>query len=156
MKLIQIVGLAIALCLSISCKNEQKETTIQTNNDTLTSVPPSAVNEPAVKNSPAAAGWAGRYKGTLPCEGDCTGITIEITLNADKTYTLISQALGRDPKPSTYTGTFYLDEKNIATLDAEGDHLKFLLQEGSVKKLDKFGDEEQLGPASSYILPKME
>lgn len=156
MKSIQIVGLAVALSLSISCKNEQKETTVQTNNDTVTSAPSTAVNEPADTNSTAAAGWAGRYKGTLPCEGDCTGIAIEITLNADKTYTLVSQALGRDLKPSTYTGTFYLDEKNIATLDAEGDHLKFLIQKDAVKKLDKFGDEEQLGPASSYILPKME
>jgi hypothetical protein len=80
---------------------------------------------------------------------------------ADKTYTLLSQAVGRDPKPANYAGTYYLDKAtNIVTLDAEGDHLKFKIIEdgahGLLKKLDKFGDEEKGGPPARYLLHKVQ
>ncbi|TRW22875.1 copper resistance protein NlpE [Flavobacterium zepuense] len=92
----------------------------------------------------------------MPC-GDCSGIKTELAINADKSYSLSSQYLGREAKPHAYKGTFYHDEvTGIITLDAEGDHLKFKLQDGSLKKLDKFGDDEQGAPAEQYILKKVD
>lgn len=101
----------------------------------------------------------GKYSGNLPCGGDCTGIKTGIVLN-NGTYTLVSQAVGRDPEPVQYTGTYYLDKaSNIVTLDAEGDHLKFkIMDDGAdsmLKKLDKFGNEEKGGPPARYLLHKV-
>jgi hypothetical protein len=96
----------------------------------------------------------------LPCGGDCKGIKTEITVKGDKTYVLSSQAIGRDAKPAVYNGTYYLDKKNIITLDAEGDHLKFKIiddgADGMLQKLDKFGDDEQGGPPARYFLHKVQ
>jgi len=65
--------------------------------------------------------------------------------------------MGKEANPNVYKGTFYLDDATqVITLDAEGDHLKFKLQNGSIKKLDKFGDDEQGAPAEQYILKKVE
>jgi len=96
----------------------------------------------------------------LPCGGDCKGIKTRITLNADTTYILTSQAIGQDPKAAVYKGTFYLDKAtDIITLDAEGDHLKFKIiddgADGMLKKLDKFGADEQGGPPARYLLHKV-
>jgi len=97
----------------------------------------------------------------LPCGGDCKGIKTEITLKADKTYALSSQAIGRDAKPALYKGTYYLDKAtNVITLDAEGDHLKFKIiddgADGMLQKLDKFGADEQGGPPARYFLHKVQ
>ncbi|MXN92733.1 hypothetical protein GR160_16005 [Flavobacterium sp. Sd200] len=96
----------------------------------------------------------------MPCGGACIGIKTKITLSADKTYLLFSQAKGRDAKAAQYAGTFYLDaSKNVITLDAEGDHLKFEIIDdgayGMLKKLDKFGNEEKGGPHARYLLHKV-
>jgi len=74
----------------------------------------------------------------------------------NKTYALSSQYVGKETKPRVFKGTFYLDEATqIITLDAEGDHLKFTLLDNSVKKLDKFGEDEQGAPAERYVLKKI-
>jgi len=74
----------------------------------------------------------------------------------NKTYSLYSQYVGKETKPRVFKGTFYLDAATqIITLDAEGDHLKFKLLDNSVKKLDKFGEDEQGAPAESYVLKKI-
>jgi len=73
---------------------------------------------------------------------------------------LYSQYTGKEAKPAVYAGTYYLDEAtDVVTLDAEGDHLKFKIigdgANGLLKKLDKFGADEQGGPASRYLLHKI-
>ena len=82
-------------------------------------------------------------------------------MNANKTYSLSSQYLGKEDKPRTFTGTYYFDKaKETITLDAEGDHLKFKIiddgADGLLKKLDKFGDEEKGGPPARYLLHKVQ
>ena len=147
------------LALAASCKNEPSESTVeQKEMGTLPEVTTDTVMGPkadAAHNSENALDWPGTYSGTLPC-GDCKGIKTDITINTDKTYSLSSQYLGREDKPHVYKGTFAWDNaKSVITLDAEGDHLKVKVQEGSLKKLDKFGDAERGGPASAYILAKL-
>ena len=96
----------------------------------------------------------------MPC-GDCKGIKTEITVNADKTYSLSSQYLGKEENPRIFKGTYNLDtSKNIITLDAEGDHLEFEIIDdgayGMLKKLDKFGDEEEGAPEARYFLHRVQ
>lgn len=155
MKTLQIICLSAFAALSIGCKKEAAETE-EARQTPAIEKPTDTVQDAAVgDNSENALDWAGTYSGMLPCGGDCKGIKTEITINSDTTYSLSSQALGRDDKPSIYKGTFSWDEaKSVITLDAEGDHLKFKVQEGSLKKLDKFGDAEQGGPQEAYVLNK--
>jgi uncharacterized lipoprotein NlpE involved in copper resistance len=161
MKTLKITVLAVLLALGAGCQKDDKKTSVeQQEQGTL----PNIDNDTVPKDTPGgasatdttdAAKWAGNYSGSLPC-GDCKGILTKITLNNDKTYTLSSQYIGKETRPTVYNGTFNLD-KSIVTLDAEGDHLKFQLmpEDNMIVKLDKFGNEEQGGPAARYYLHRV-
>jgi uncharacterized lipoprotein NlpE involved in copper resistance len=157
MRTFQIICLSALLLATISCKKEAESHAAELKNDSVTSNS-DTITMPAADaahNSENSLDWPGDYSGTLPC-GDCKGIKMDITINNDKTYSLSVQALGKEDQPRIFKGTFYWDTaKNVITLDAEGDHLKFKVQEGCLRKLDKFGDQEQGGPESAYTLSKI-
>lgn len=143
--------LCLLAMLTLSCKSEPKEQSLgqESNPKQITdSLPKFTVDH----NSENSLDWDGAYKGSLPCP-DCPGITTELTLNNDGTYVLSSQAENKDKTPHVYKGTFTWDDTgSIVTLDAEGDHLKFKVQEGCLKMLDKFGEPKQ--GKGNYILGK--
>lgn len=146
----QYVLLIIAILSFSACKNEQKEAIEQTE----TSVPAELIPN-AAHNSQNSLDWAGTYAGTTPCVEPCKGIMTEITIRQDSTYSLAVKALGQEDAPRKFEGTFHWDKtKNVITLDANGDHHKFKVQEGSLKELDKFGNPKQLGKQEDYILKK--
>jgi uncharacterized lipoprotein NlpE involved in copper resistance len=159
MKTLQIICLFVLIGFGTSCKNEPKTPSVEQQEQgalpeiSKDTILPAIDTVTARKSRPVDI--KGSYSGILPC-GDCKGIKTDLTLNADKTYELSSEYLGKETKPNVYKGTFSLDDATqVITLDAEGDHLKFKLQGDSVKKLDKFGAEEQGGPAEKYILKKV-
>lgn len=162
MKPLKITMLAALLALGMGCQKDDKKTSVeQGEQGTLPNIETDTVPQTdslggASTPETATPAWTGNYSGSLPC-GDCKGILTKITLNADKTFTLSSQYIGKETTPNVYKGTYTLDDKNIVTLDAEGDHLKFLVMEGDdmIVKLDKFGNEEQAGPAARYYLHKV-
>lgn len=129
------------------CKNEQPapSDTITTNTE---------VPDPA-HNSQNSLDWAGTYVGTTPCHEPCQGEKTIMQINSDSTYTLSVQAIGQEDVPRLFSGTFHWDtNKNVITLDENGDHHKFQVREGALKELDKFGDPKQLGNQEDYILKK--
>lgn len=150
MKILHSLSLFAVLTI-VSCKNEQKAEPLSQKEhpEQITdSLPKFTVDH----NSENSLDWAGAYKGSLPCP-DCPGITTELTLNTDGTYVLSSQSENKDKTPYIYKGTFAWDDTgSIVTLDAEGDHLKFKVQEGCLKMLDKFGEPKQ--GKGNYILGK--
>lgn len=160
MKIQHLLCLA-AITLLTACKNEEKSTDSQTTaidttataanetTDTLDGeAPAKKVPKPDVKTEP----WHGKYSGVLPC-GDCKGILTILKVNGDNTYTLSSKYLGKPEQPSDYKGTYHFDKsKNMITLDAEGDHLKFEVQDGMLIKRDKFGNPEQGGQEARYYM----
>ena len=147
MKLHHLV-LITAIAFS-SCKNEQKEATGQETSGTVTEISHKA------HKALYSPDWPGPYTGTTPCLKPCEGEKTKMTITADSTYTLSVQAIGQEDKPRVFTGSFYWDkDKNVITLDANGDHHKFEVQEGSLKVLDKFGDPKQLGKQEDYVLKK--
>lgn len=141
----------VAVLTIVSCKKEQKTEPVVEKSQPeqiADSLPKFTVDH----NSENSLDWDGIYKGLLPC-ADCPGITTELTLNMDGTYVLSSQAENKDKTPYVYKGAFAWDESgSIVTLDAEGDHLKFKVQEGCLKMLDKFGEPKQ--GKGNYILGK--
>jgi len=152
MKLLHLLSISALLAITVSCKQDQAPAI-----DSVSTVEASTpiINPDAAHNSENSLDWPGTYIGTTPCSGDCTGIATNIKIEADSTYNLSVQAIGQEDKPRLFAGKFYWDTaKNVITLDAEGDHLKFKVQEGSLKMLDKFGDPKQGGPQSVYVLKK--
>ncbi|AWH84331.1 hypothetical protein HYN59_04010 [Flavobacterium album] len=153
MKSIQLLCLIAALAM-IGCKDGEKPTATQ-------DIAPTGATEPAMSPQmppeKTSAAWMGKYAGVLPCWNECKGLKTEIEVRNDSTYTLSSQALGQEDKPRIFKGTFNFNTaKKTITLDAEGDHLKFLVNDGMLKKLDKFGDPEQGAPQEKYLLKKVQ
>lgn len=146
------------LCLGLlalgGCKDGEKPADAQ--NNTVTEVPPVAPAPVPVPAKEEPASWMGKYAGVLPCYNGCSGLETQIEIRSDSSYTLSSQALGLDDKPNVYNGSYHFDRsKSTVTLDAEGDHLKFLVDNGMLKKLDKFGDPEKGAPQDRYILKRV-
>lgn len=137
MKLLQLLCLILAVSLT-GCKDGEKAKDVQN----------TAAEKPTE--------WMGTYTGTLPCRADCEGLKTEITVNADSTYTLSSQAMGQENEPRVFNGKYHLQSSTgIITLDAEGDHLKFKIEDGRLRKLDKFGEREQAGNEEQYLLNRV-
>ena len=148
MKTLRLLLFVLSLTV-LSCKNEQKETSEQETSGTVTKI------SRAAHKTLHSPGWPGTYIGTTPCLKPCEGEKTEITISADTTYTLSVQAMGQEDKPRVFKGKFYWDQdKNVITLDANGDHHKFEVRDGSLKVLDKFGDPKQLGGQEDYVLKK--
>lgn len=153
MKSIYILSLFVLLTLA-GCKKEVKTTDEPTPEPTATITDSPDSQIPVGDNSQNSLDWSGTYIGTLPC-GDCPGIQTVLKINDDNTYEISSVYLDKQSEPVTAKGTFAWDDTgSIITLDADGDHLKFKIQEGSVKQLDKFGDDKQGPYKDSYILKK--
>lgn len=145
MRLLHILCLS-AIMLLTACKNEEKST------DSQTTTIDTAVVQTTVQPETATATWTGKYSGVLPC-GDCKGIKTEIEVKPDSTYTLTSQYLGKGVPAVIYNGTYHFEKsKNMITLDAVGDHLKFEVQDGMLIKRDKFGNPEQGAEEARYYL----
>lgn len=146
--------LIAGLVMLTGCKKEEKATDAPATEpaQTITDNPGSQTAD--AHNSNNSLDWAGSYSGTLPC-ADCPGIKTVLKINDDNTYSLSSTYLERRVEPFTASGTFAWDETgSIITLDANGDHLKYKVQEGSLKQLDKFGDEIKSPLSEKYILKK--
>ncbi|MGV3460823.1 MAG: copper resistance protein NlpE [Flavobacterium sp.] len=149
MKLPHILCLA-AIPLLTACKNEEKSADSQTK--AIDTISARLTAQPET----ATAEWPGKYSGVLPC-GDCKGIKTEIEVRQDSTYTLFSHYLGKGIEPDVYKGIYHFEQsKQMITLDAEGDHLKFQVQDGMLIKRDKFGNPEQGAEEARYYLHPVE
>lgn len=97
-----------------------------------------------------AKGFYGVYEGVLPA-ADCPGIRTELTLNADGTFSKLSEYLERDSK-YVDEGTFVLEEGLLTTTDKTGEVFYYQLQEGALQQLDMQGQPIEGEMASFYIL----
>ncbi len=95
-------------------------------------------------------GFYGVYEGVLPA-ADCPGIRTELTLNADGTFSKLSEYLERDSK-YVDEGTFVLEEGLLTTTDKTGEVFYYQLQEGALQQLDMQGQPIEGEMASFYIL----
>jgi uncharacterized lipoprotein NlpE involved in copper resistance len=104
-----------------------------------------------------SSNWAGTYAGIIPA-ADTEGINVKITLNADKTYSVEYQYIGKSDDIFTNTGTFNLNsEKNTIMLNKEREddfpkHYK--LGENTLTQLDLAGNIITGELADNYILKK--
>ncbi len=136
-----VLTLAIVAMATIACNGKKSEKEEQVD----------------MHNSEISLDWAGSYSGVVPC-ADCEGISTELTLTQDGTYTLTSEYLGKESLVTTKEGTFSWDETgSIVKLDGieEGTgSALFKVEENRVRWLDLEGNVIEGELADHYVLKK--
>ncbi|HMP32138.1 MAG TPA: copper resistance protein NlpE N-terminal domain-containing protein [Saprospiraceae bacterium] len=110
-----------------------------------------------IHTSENALDWQGVYKGVLPC-ADCEGIETTLTLNDDKTYTLVSQYLGKEASiTDTLQGTFAWEGSSIKLGEIPENSRPniFKVEENGVRQLDIEGNIITGDLEQNYILSKL-
>jgi heat shock protein HslJ len=97
--------------------------------------------------------WAGTYEGLLPC-ADCAGLHLQLTLEQDDSFVLVSRRLVRGATPSRAQGQFeWAPDGNSILLDTEGDEQHFAVGEGRLLWLE-VGQTQPAWGRSEAVLPQ--
>ena len=102
--------------------------------------------------------WTGVYNGFLPC-ADCGGFKMILALNPNKTYTLITQNVGKSIREYTEKGKFDWNDatKKLVLLPRNGENGRsFLLGENGLSLLDEHGNRHSGFDAGKYDLRKLD
>lgn len=140
--LIFVLGLSM-----LNCQNPKAEN------------PPPAPTEVTVSGNPEnktqtatnSTDYLGIYKGVLPC-ADCPGIETSLELSEDFTYTMVMKYQERNVKPFESKGTFKWSDAKTVELDGKD---KYLVENGSLTKLDMEGKKVEGKLAEKYVLKKI-
>ncbi|MDR2683591.1 MAG: copper resistance protein NlpE [Dysgonamonadaceae bacterium] len=99
--------------------------------------------------------WGGSYTGIIPC-ADCGGIRVRLTLNADETYALQYQYLGKgDDKVSSTSGRFTWKADGSTIVLDSGDYPPYYaVGERFLIQLDRDGNRITGELADKYVLAK--
>ena len=147
--------IALIVCISllfISFKKEVKQAEIKT--DTIDKA---TIETPMDSdNSQNSLDWSGTYNGVTPC-ADCEGIETKITLNADLTFTLKIEYLGKgDGNVFQEAGSFVWDKTGgIISLEGfKGGPSQYKVGENRLIQLDMEGNVITGDLAEKYVLIK--
>lgn len=102
--------------------------------------------------------WTGVYNGFLPC-ADCGGVKMILALNPNKSYTLITQNVGKSIREYTEKGKFDWNEstKKLVLTPRNGEATRsFLVGENSLSLLDSHGNRYSGFDADKYDLRKLD
>jgi hypothetical protein len=105
-------------------------------------------------NSRISVDWEGVYTGTIPC-ADCECINVKLMLNADETYELSYQYIGKDDTPHSVSGKFtWNDNGGVITLDCKNFPSHYKVGEEKLFQLDMKGNPITGKLADMYVLAK--
>ncbi|MDR0872509.1 MAG: copper resistance protein NlpE [Prevotellaceae bacterium] len=98
---------------------------------------------------------AGVYNGVLPC-ADCEGIKTMLELQADSSYILETQYLGKSEEINNYVGKFTLNEDVLVLDNAKynGFNTQYLVGDSTLTQLDAEGNVIAGEFAAMYVLRK--
>lgn len=134
----------ISLVIMTSCNSSQKNNTKIKNSEIKT--------ESQVQTS----NLFGIYEGTLPA-ADCEGIKTMLVINADKTYTLKSEYIGKKDATFETCGVYHIIGDSIIELitPSSGEKTYYrMLNNKQVMLSNKEGDINKGSLAEHYILNK--
>jgi len=142
-------GLSISMIGMISCKSQQSETNVNTDNSINTF--------DMADNSRNSLDWAGTYTGIIPC-ADCSGIQTTIELTKNQTYKLAQTYLGKEEENLfDSSGKFsWNKEGNTITLGEDENMMKFQVGENTLIMLNKEGNKITGELADNYMLTKLD
>jgi len=149
----------VCCCFMFSCNqaNTNQKDAVENSNaemkEVSSSVPVSAVAD-TLTVDPIAIGWAGVYRGELPC-ADCAGIQTEIKLKRNGSFSLVMKYEGKDAEPFKEEGKIIRKPNNIIELDEGNGHSqKYLVEKDQLVQLDLSGNRIKGKLADAYILHK--
>lgn len=160
--------LAIALISIglVACNKHQQQDQATVNNPSTESVstspstsasPTTSETVPTGDTPETSLDWHGEYKGVLPC-ADCEGIKTELELNADKTYELTQEYLGKgNGKEIKTKGSFEFDKTNLSiiNLDKAAENQRFFVDENEISVVERdTGKKVEGALAEHYTLKK--
>ena len=108
----------------------------------------------AAHHAHARLDWPGVYNGFLPC-ADCIGVKTSLALNANNTYILITQNVGKSPREFVEKGKFTWGDNNdkiILTPRDSSTPRQYLVGDDKLIELDGNGKRISGKQADSYIL----
>ena len=109
----------------------------------------------AAHNSRNSVNWDGVYRGVIPA-ADGPGITVEITLNNDETYSMSYQYIDRGGEVFTEAGTFWWNNAgSTITLDVKDRPPHYQVGENTLIQLDMNGEKITGDLSDSYVLKKV-
>lgn len=162
----RIIAYITATAMFISCNsgknNEQGGEQPVFSDDTVSAVSVAPERKSATEHAATdghtpenSLDWAGTYKGMLPC-ADCEGIETEITLKADKTYSISRRYLGKKTDPFTAAGNFaWKDGVRIKLENISSGPSEYVVGEGQLTQLDMEGKLVKGLVAKKYKLTKI-
>lgn len=151
--------LLMVLALSAAC-NQKPETAATSAQPPVADQKLVIVEEQKAEATPTAGDstqnsvdWEGTYTGVIPC-ASCEGISMALTLNADNTYNLEEEYLGKQEEPLSSVGkfTWQADGSTIA-LQGQDENRKFFVGESFVEML--WGNGKPSEGESEYVLTKV-
>lgn len=150
-------ALSFILALSFfACSGNKTANNNQTDTISATEVVAEEVVLPTQDNSETSLDWPGVYEGTIPAASG-PGIKMTLTLNADKTYKLVSDYIGEKDGVFTDEGTFSFINGSIVELVMKNDTNKFFkVGEGRLFMLDSEMKPVEGELADKYILTQKE
>jgi len=98
--------------------------------------------------------WPGVYNGFLPC-ADCNGVKTSLALNANGTYLLMTQNIGKSLREFTEKGKFvWNDDTNTIVLTPRSSTItrQYLVGDNNLTELDSKGNRITGRNADSYVL----
>ena len=150
MKKTLMIVTAMAAVLTISCTG--KKTTQDANDNDTTNVTDSAATNADID----LASVAGVYEGTLPA-ADCEGIKTVLIINADSTYEMKQDYLGRKDGHDEASGILEVLDGNVLMLvrPSSGEHTFYKVKDSnSIAMTDSLGNEAEGDMAKFYVLKK--
>lgn len=146
--------LMVCCFFTFSCKNSGS-TPNQVANKGL-----SKMNEASIPNNDTltidtkATGWAGVYRGELPC-ADCAGIQTEIKLKRNGSFAAKMNYEGKDAGTFNEEGKIIWKAGDIIELNTgKGQTHKYLVKKDQLVQLDLSGNRIKGKGADDYILQK--
>ncbi|MDQ5939565.1 MAG: hypothetical protein QG557_513 [Pseudomonadota bacterium] len=97
--------------------------------------------------------WPGIYNGFTPCD-DCKGVKTTLALNANNSYILITQYVGKSPRDITEKGKFIFSNQNTIILTPRDSEMTrhYFVDENKLVELDKNGVHYSGKDADRYVL----
>jgi len=155
----RFLTVALAAFLLWSCNNSNTEKVsgnVETADTTAEYIPIDATSDSTdMHNAQNSLDVVGIYKGVMPC-ADCEGISTEIELKSDSTYTLKTKYLGKgDGNTTEEKGSFtWLDGSKIELQNIKDASGKYFVGENTLTQLDMNGDKVTGALAEHYVLSK--
>lgn len=141
----KFLGIAALALLTVSCNGGKSESTSASDSTNVVTT-----SQDSLPNT-----FAGLYIGTLPA-ADCEGINTTLQINADSTYDLRSEYIGKKDGVFEQSGVYTIKDNKLVVLKtpSSGELIYYVQVENGLMLSDSLATVNQGELAEHYILKK--